>query len=146
MHHSIHTREVEWNDDNDGEPEQEEVAGLPRLGSVWIGRGGKCGESSVAQDMLKFDHPLASFPDLPTCLLVFTGFDHLQHAEARKVWGRRYYPPVLQLLLSGDALLTSWSCMSCCCSRMRVGSRSATSWENQRTTTFGPRTLDTRYR
>lgn len=51
MHHSIHTREVEWNDDNDGEPEQEEVAGLPRLGSVWIGRGAKCGESSVAQDM-----------------------------------------------------------------------------------------------
>lgn len=51
MHHSIHAREVEWNDDNDGEPEQEEVASLPRLGSMWIGRGLKCEETNVAQDM-----------------------------------------------------------------------------------------------
>ena len=39
MHHSIHTREVERNDDYDGEPEQKKVASLPRLGHAGIGRG-----------------------------------------------------------------------------------------------------------
>ena len=56
MHHSIHTREVKRNDDYDGQPEQKEVASLPRLGHM-IGRGGDkgtCGDRTVAQDILEF--------------------------------------------------------------------------------------------
>ena len=57
MHHSIHTREVKRNDDYDREPEQKEVASLPCLGHMGIGRGGDegtCGKRNVAQDILEF--------------------------------------------------------------------------------------------
>ena len=73
MYHSIHTREVKRNDDYDGQPEQKEVASLPRLGRVGIGRGAD--KVDVWREKCCTGHakvlPSSSLAPRPSRLLVF---------------------------------------------------------------------------